>query len=84
MNKNLSNNDIDLIIAFANNNMDLSKTARKSFMHRNTAVYRLSKIKRNTGLNPRRFYDLFQLLQLAGVVRIQCDYFERNVGEDNE
>ena len=82
--RKLKDDEVETIIEFANNNMDVSKTARDMFTHRNTVVYRLKKIGRETGLNPYRFYDLFQLLQLAGVVTIQCKNFKKQEGEHNE
>ena len=35
----------------------MSETSRKLFVHRNTLVYRLEKIKRLTGLDLREFDD---------------------------
>ena len=35
----------------------MSETARKLFVHRNTLVYRLEKIKKLTGLDLREFDD---------------------------
>lgn len=42
---------------FFENNLNVSETSRKLFLHRNTLVYRLEKIKRLTGLDLRRFDD---------------------------
>ena len=42
---------------FFENNLILSETARKLFVHRNTLVYRLEKIKKLTGLDLREFDD---------------------------
>ena len=39
------------------NNLNVSETARKLFVHRNTLVYRLEKIKKLTGLDLREFDD---------------------------
>ena len=39
------------------NNLNVSETSRKLFVHRNTLVYRLEKIKRLTGLDLREFDD---------------------------
>ncbi len=38
---------------FFENNLNVSETARKLFVHRNTLVYRLDKIKKSTGLDLR-------------------------------
>lgn len=43
------------IQAFFENNLNVSETSRKLFVHRNTLVYRLEKIKKLTGLDLREF-----------------------------
>ena len=40
---------------FFENNLNVSETSRKLFVHRNTLVYRLEKIKKITGLDLREF-----------------------------
>ncbi|MDR0821171.1 MAG: helix-turn-helix domain-containing protein [Oscillospiraceae bacterium] len=40
---------------FFENNLNVSETSRKLFVHRNTLVYRLDKIKKVTGLDLREF-----------------------------
>lgn len=40
---------------FFENNLNVSETSRKLFVHRNTLVYRLDKIKKLTGLDLREF-----------------------------
>ena len=42
---------------FFENNLNVSETARKLFVHRNTLVYRLEKIKKLTDLDLREFDD---------------------------
>ncbi|MCL2547066.1 MAG: helix-turn-helix domain-containing protein [Oscillospiraceae bacterium] len=39
------------------NNLNISETARQLFVHRNTLVYRLDRMKRTTGLDLRDFED---------------------------
>ncbi len=41
--------------AFFENNLNVSETSRKLFVHRNTLVYRLEKIRKMTGLDLREF-----------------------------
>ena len=41
--------------SFFENNLNVSETSRKLFVHRNTLVYRLDKIKKLTGLDLREF-----------------------------
>ncbi|MBR2871287.1 MAG: helix-turn-helix domain-containing protein [Clostridia bacterium] len=43
--------------AFLDNNLNISETSRKTFLHRNTLSYRLDKIEKATGLNLRKFSD---------------------------
>ena len=48
----------DLMVAadcFFENGMNISKTARKLYMHRNTLIYRLNKIQKATGMDLRNF-----------------------------
>ena len=42
---------------FLENSLNVSETARKLYLHRNTLTYRLDKIERATGLNIRKFSD---------------------------
>ena len=53
---------------FFENNLNVSETSRRLFVHRNTLVYRLEKIKRQTGLDLRRF-DHAIVFQVALMVR---------------
>lgn len=53
------------VIALAQNNMDESKTARVMHYHRNTLVYHLENIYKQTGMNPRCFFDLAKLYEMA-------------------
>lgn len=41
--------------ALFENSLNVSETARKMFMHRNTLIYRLNNIKKETGLNVSEF-----------------------------
>ena len=43
------------IQSFFENNLNVSETSRKLFVHRNTLVYRLDKIRKLTGLDLREF-----------------------------
>lgn len=53
----LDNETIYTIQKFFENNLNVSETSRKLFVHRNTLVYRLDKIKKLTGLDLREFDD---------------------------
>lgn len=62
MNFDLSEQRCNIILAFADNNMNVSNTAKQLFMHRNTVVYHLERIKEFTDKNPFNFYDLHDLV----------------------
>lgn len=53
----LDQETIGTIQKFFENNLNVSETSRKLFVHRNTLVYRLDKIKKLTGLDLREFDD---------------------------
>ena len=48
--------------------LNLSDTARQLYIHRNTLVYRLDKVQRQTGLDLRKFDDAvtFKMMMLLG------------------
>jgi carbohydrate diacid regulator len=53
---------------FFENNLNVSETSRRLFVHRNTLVYRLEKIKKLTGLDLREF-DHAIIFKIALMVR---------------
>ncbi|MBR2447987.1 MAG: helix-turn-helix domain-containing protein [Clostridia bacterium] len=53
--ENLDQETLFTIQRFFENNLNVSETSRKLFVHRNTLVYRLEKIKKITGLDLREF-----------------------------
>lgn len=53
--ESLDHETLTTIQAFFENNLNVSETARKLFVHRNTLVYRLEKIRKLTGLDLREF-----------------------------
>jgi carbohydrate diacid regulator len=55
--ENLDHETLFTIQKFFENNLNVSETSRKLFVHRNTLVYRLEKIKKLTGLDLREFDD---------------------------
>ncbi|MBQ7592175.1 MAG: helix-turn-helix domain-containing protein [Clostridia bacterium] len=48
---------LDTIQCFFDNNLNVSETSRKLYIHRNTLVYRIERIKKITGLDLREFDD---------------------------
>lgn len=58
----LSEMDEKIIRGMANNNLNMTKTAKALFTHRNTVLYHCDKIKKRTGADPRDFYGCYRLL----------------------
>ena len=52
---NIDKETLQTIQAFFDNNLNVSETARKLYVHRNTLVYRLEKVRKITGLDLREF-----------------------------
>lgn len=59
---------VNTIETFFDNSLNLSETARKLYIHRNTLVYRLEKVQRAIGLDLRNFDDAvtFKMMMLLG------------------
>lgn len=51
----------DTLTAFFLNSLNIQKTADDLFIHRNTLLYRLDKIKESTGYDPKHFHDALTL-----------------------
>ena len=69
------------IDTFFANDLNGSETSRELFVHRNTLVYRLEKVKTKTGLDLRKFDDAV-LFKMATMVRTYVDYL--NDTNDNK
>lgn len=52
-----------IILTLADQNMNITAAARVLFMHRNSVLYHIRKIKKATGLDATVFYDLCKLTQ---------------------
>ncbi len=63
---------LEIINKFFENNLNISETSRKLFVHRNTLVYRLGKIKKLTGLDLREF-DQAIVFKVALMVKKYLD-----------
>ena len=66
-------NDEELVVTaeeFMKNSLNISETSRNMFIHRNTLIYRLDKIKKETGLNIREFDDamIFRLFSILTTI----------------
>ena len=62
--KILNEEMLETVSAFFSNDLNLSTTARQLFIHRNTLIYRIEKIRKATGLDLRKFEDasVFRLM----------------------
>ena len=47
----------ETIRTFLESDLSLTETSKKLFIHRNTLIYRLDKIREDTGLDIRNFHD---------------------------
>ena len=54
--------EIEMIRTYADCDMNQVQTAKILYVHKNTVQYHLDLIKRKTGLNPKKFSDLVELL----------------------
>ena len=61
----LDSKKIAIIRSLAENSLSVTRMAKKLYIHRNTALYHVDQIKKKTGLDPRKFYDLIKLLEMA-------------------
>jgi len=66
--KLLNEEMLTTILKFFQCNLNLSETARKLYIHRNTLIYRLDKIQKVTGLDLRDFEDavLLKIMIMLG------------------
>ena len=55
----------EIILAMAENDMHATAAAVALNYHRNTIMYHLEQISKLYGLNPRCFYDLCRLVDMA-------------------
>ena len=68
----LDEDTLETINRFFENNLNVSETSRKLYVHRNTLVYRLEKIKKLTGLDLREF-DHAIIFKVAMMVKMYLD-----------
>ena len=48
-------------------NLNISQTSKNAFMHRNTLIYRLDKVKKLIGLNLKLFEDAVIFVNLVTI-----------------
>lgn len=58
----LADHRCDIILALADNRMNVSEVSRQLYMHRGTVAYQIGRIKQLTGKDPMNFYDLHDLV----------------------
>ena len=68
--KVMTDETLETVRAFFRNDLNLSTTARQLFIHRNTLLYRMEKIRKATGLDLRKFED-------AVAFRMMIDYSDK-------
>ncbi len=54
----------EILLVYADCDMNAAETARRTFYHRNSIQYFLDRIYAKHGLNPLKFYDLCKLLDI--------------------
>lgn len=69
----LEEETLETVKYFFDNNLNVSETARQLYIHRNTLMYRLEKVKRLTGLDVRIF-DHAIIFKLAMVIHRHMEY----------
>lgn len=62
INSAMTQQDKDIVMAFALSNMRVSSTARRLHYHHRTIHAHLDRVYKNTRLNPREFHDLVLLV----------------------
>ena len=79
----------EIIRVFAESGMNRTEASRRLFRHYNTVYYQLIRIKEKTGLNPWDFFDLHELLRMAGaadfvdVVRCKDCIYSRPIDRED-
>lgn len=80
--KNIKVDDFDeetlnTVNKFFENSLNISETSRQLYIHRNTLVYRLDKLQKNTGLDIRTFDDAITF-KIALMVAKYMNYMEQS------
>ena len=68
----MSPRDKGILIAYAECGMRPSRTARKHFISHQGVEYHLRRVRANTGLDPRNFFQLYRLVNL--IIQERKDY----------
>ena len=75
--KKMNETLLETLKSFFDNNLSISKTAQAIYVHRNTLLYRLRRVKEITDLDPKKFDDAVQL-RMALKMRVYqgCNKFK--------
>lgn len=68
---------LNTVNKFFENSLNISETSRQLYIHRNTLVYRLDKLQKNTGLDIRVFDDAITF-KIALMVAKYMHYMEQS------
>lgn len=66
--KTLDPYDAEIIVAMADCDLNMTEAAKKMYSTRNTVWNHANWIKKQTGKDPRNFYDMCELLPMARAV----------------
>lgn len=61
----------EVIQALADNGLRSTRAAKVMYRHRNTIVFHIDNIRKQTGLDPLDFYDMQKLLPMAQRVLVE-------------
>lgn len=67
--KLMTEHQAKIILAYAKNGMRAGAAGKELFMAGQNVHHHLRKIKRDTGLNPKNFFDLCRLVGIAASVK---------------
>ncbi len=59
----LTDVELEIIQAMADLSLNVTAVSKRVYKHRNTVLFHLRRIRKKTGLDPRKFYDLAELLK---------------------
>lgn len=74
----LTDVDKEVILAYADCNMNTYHAAKKIYLHRNTIMHHLKKVRRLTGLDPLNFYDLHKLVAMVREEHLSKEGYREN------
>lgn len=55
----------EVILALAAGDMNITKASKLIYKHRNTMVFHIRAIRKATGKDPLKFYDLVELVEMV-------------------